>query len=40
MKKVYVDMVLEVVFMSNDVIRTSQFDNVVDLPEFPESFFN
>lgn len=41
MKKTYeqVEMALQL-FSEEDVIRTSQNDNVIDVPEFPEDFQN
>ncbi len=39
MKRKFEILEIEVVFFSQvDVIRTSQNDNLVDLPEFPENF--
>ena len=39
MKKQYIILELDlVVFDEEDVIRTSQNDNVSDMPEFPETF--
>ena len=40
MKKTYENIVVTVVFLTDDAIRTSANDNVIDRPEFPESFFN
>lgn len=40
MKKTYENIVVNVVFLTDDAIRTSANDNVIDMPEFPESFFN
>ena len=37
MKKTYQEMELEVVLLSQeDIVRTSQNDNVSDMPDFPE----
>ena len=38
MKKAYDEIKMVVVFMTEEVIRTSQNDNVEDMPEFPEFF--
>lgn len=39
MKKIYQEMELEVVlFSQEDIVRTSQNDNVSDMPDFPENF--
>ena len=39
MKRNYENVELEIVFFcSEDVIRTSQNDNVGEMPEFPEDF--
>ena len=39
MKRNYENVELEIVsFCSEDVIRTSQNDNVSDMPDFPENF--
>ncbi len=39
MKKIYENIEISLVFFYNeDIVRTSQNDNVVDLPEFPENF--
>ena len=38
MKKAYDEVKMVVVFMTEEVIRTSQNDNVEDMPEFPEFF--
>ena len=38
MKKIYEKAFLEVVILSEVIVRTSQTDNVVDMPEFPEEF--
>ena len=39
MKKIYNKIEMEIIFfLEDDVIRTSQNDNIVDLPEFPEEF--
>lgn len=41
MKKVYENVKIEWTFLSvEDIVRTSQNDNVEDLPEFPENFSN
>lgn len=37
--KQYEELTLEVVFfLEEDVVRTSQNDNVSDMPDFPENF--
>lgn len=36
MKKTYQEMEMLVVFFSEDIVRTSQNDNVEDMPDFPE----
>ncbi len=36
--KVYENIQMELIFLTEDVVRTSQNDNVTDLPEFPENF--
>ena len=38
MKKIYKNIELELVFLVEDVVRTSQNDNVTDMPDFPENF--
>ena len=39
MKKMYENVELELVFFSTeDIVRTSQNDNVTDMPEVPEDF--
>lgn len=38
MKKIYESIQIEVIVLLEDVIRTSQNDNVSNLPEFPETF--
>jgi hypothetical protein len=39
MKKTYQEMHLEVVlFAQEDIVRTSNNDNVGEMPEFPENF--
>ncbi len=38
MKKTYQKMELVFIFLDEDVIRTSQNDNIEDLPDFPEIF--
>ena len=39
MKKNYEQIQLEIVFFcSEDIVRTSQNDNVENLPDFPENF--
>ena len=38
MKKIYQKIELVLILFNEDVIRTSQNDNVEDLPEFPEYF--
>ena len=39
MKKIYEDILINIIFLADDAIRTSANDNVVDMPEFPEAFF-
>ena len=36
MKKNYQEMQLDVIFFTEEIVRTSQNDNVEDMPEFPE----
>ena len=36
MKKIYENIEIAVLFLSEDVVRTSQNDNCTDMPEFPE----
>lgn len=36
MKKTYQEMELILVFFAEDIVRTSQNDNVEDMPDFPE----
>ena len=38
MKKIYENIEISLVLLSEDVVRTSQNDNVTDMPEFPENF--
>lgn len=38
MKKIYQKIELVLILFNEDVIRTSQNDNVEDMPEFPEYF--
>lgn len=38
MKKIYQKMELVLILFNEDVIRTSQNDNVESMPEFPEIF--
>ena len=38
MKKTYQKFELVLILLEEDVVRTSQNDNVEDLPEFPEYF--
>ena len=39
MKQIYKPIILNVVFFcEEDVIRTSQYDNKVEMPDFPENF--
>jgi hypothetical protein len=39
MKKIYNKIEVEIIFFfEEDVIKTSQNDNIVDLPDFPEEF--
>ena len=38
MKKTYQTIELVLIFLNEDVIRTSQNDNVEEMPEFPEFF--
>lgn len=36
MKKIYQEMELVVIFFTEEIVRTSQNDNVEDMPDFPE----
>lgn len=36
MKKTYQEMELVVIFFAEDIVRTSQNDNVENMPDFPE----
>lgn len=36
MKKIYENIEITLVFLSEDIVRTSQNDNVTDMPDFPE----
>jgi len=36
MKKTYQEMELILVFLPEEIVRTSQNDNVGDMPDFPE----
>ena len=39
MKKIYENVELELVFFATkDFVRTSQNDNTIEMPEFPEMF--
>lgn len=39
MKRIYQEMELEVIiFAQEDIVRTSNNDNVVDMPDFDENF--
>lgn len=39
MKKIYKNVELELVFFATeDIVRTSQNDNIIEMPEFPEMF--
>ena len=38
MKKTYQEMELILVFLTEEIVRTSQNDNVEDMPDFPEFF--
>ena len=38
MKKTYQEMELVVVLFAEDIVRTSQYDNTEEMPEFPEFF--
>ena len=38
MKKNYQEMELVLVFFTEEIVRTSQNDNVEDMPDFPEFF--
>ena len=40
MKKNYQEMQLVVTFFTEEIVRTSQNDNVQEMPEFPEEFLN
>ena len=39
MKKIYEDILITFIPLAEDAITTSANDNVVDMPEFPETFF-
>ena len=36
MKKIYQEIDLVLIFFTEEIVRTSQNDNVEDMPEFPE----
>ena len=36
MKKIYQEMELVLIFFTEEIVRTSQNDNVEDMPDFPE----
>jgi hypothetical protein len=36
MKKTYQEMELILVFLTEEIVRTSQNDNIGEMPEFPE----
>ena len=38
MKKIYENIKIEVILLSEDIVRTSPTDNTTDMPEFPEIF--
>jgi hypothetical protein len=38
MKKIYQEIDLVLIFFTEEIVRTSQNDNVEDMPEFPEFF--
>lgn len=38
MKKIYQKIELVMILFAEDVVRTSQNDNVEDMPDFPEIF--
>ena len=38
MKKIYEDMKIDLILLLEEVVRTSQSDNVEDTPDFPENF--
>ena len=38
MKKIYENIEISLILLSDDVVRTSSNDNIGDLPEFPEIF--
>ncbi len=38
MGKIYETVEIQLVLLFEDVVRTSQNDNVSDMPEFPENF--
>ena len=36
MKKIYQEMEMAVIVFTEEIVRTSQSDNVEDMPDFPE----
>ena len=36
MKKIYQELELLILFFTEEIVRTSQNDNVEDMPDFPE----
>ena len=36
MKKIYQEMELILVFLTEEIVRTSQNDNIGEMPDFPE----
>ncbi len=38
MKKIYEEIELVVISLTEEIVRTSQNDNVTDLPDFPENW--
>ena len=36
MKKIYEEMEMAVIVFAEEIVRTSQSDNVEDMPDFPE----
>ena len=38
MKKTYENIKIKLIFLAEEIVRTSPNDNVTDLPDFPENF--
>ena len=38
MKKEYESIKIELLFLAEDLVRTSGFDNLTPMPDFPEEF--